>query len=122
MNQQQTKMKTIARAVPINPCGPHVLVKPDPVEKKTASGIITGTADLHAREEVARVKGTLVAIGQGAWIDYADGEPWAQVGDHVYFKRHVSDRYEDEDDIVDGKPQQYFLLSDLDILGVINER
>ena len=105
-------------STPIRPCGHYVLVKPDPIEKTTASGIITGTADLHKREEVARVKGTLVATGPNAWIDFG-GDQWAEVGDHVYFKRHVSDRYDDENDIVDGKPQQYFLLADENILGII---
>ena len=116
------------KKIPIKPCGHYVLVKPDPVETVTAGGIITGTKDLHAREEVARVKGTLVAVGQNAWKAFGQGEddgvgkPWAEVGDHVYFKRHVSDRYEDEDDIdQEGKPQAYFLLSDDNILAVIRD-
>ena len=117
----QPKIQTITKKLPLRPCGPHVLVKPDPFEETTESGIITVTKDQLRREEVARVKGTLVAIGNGAWIDYGDGKPWAEVGAHVYFKRHVSDRYLDEDDKVDGKPQEYFLLTDLDILGIIED-
>jgi len=113
--------------LPIKPCGHYVLVKPDPIEKVTASGIITGTTDLHSREEVARVKGTLVAVGENAWKAFGQGEddgigkPWAEVGNHVYYKRHVSDRYLDENDYIDGKPQEYFLLSDDNILAVIND-
>lgn len=120
MTQEATKI-SVGKKLPLRPCGPHVLVMPDPVEEVSEGGIITGTKEQLSREGVARVKGTIMAIGKGAWIDYGDGNPWAEVGDHVYFKRHVSDRYEDENDIVEGKPQQYFLLTDLDILGIIED-
>ena len=116
----QTATKIAEKKLPLRPCGHYVLVKPDPIEKVTKSGIITGTEDLHKREEVARVKGTLVAVGEQAWEAFG-GKPWAEVGDHVYIKRHVADRYLDEDDIVDGKPQQYFLMADENILGVVED-
>ncbi len=105
----------------MRPCGNYVLVKPDDVLKQTSSGIITGTTSEHSREEVAKVEGTLVAIGKDAWADCGDGTPWAKVGDKVFIKRHVSDRIEDKNDIVNGEPQKYFLLSDLDVLAVIEE-
>lgn len=107
--------------LPLRPCGHYVLVKPDPVEKTTQSGIVLYSHENEAkREEVARVKGTLVAAGETAW-DAFGGDKWAQVGDHVYFKRHVSDRFEDENDIVNDKPQVYFLMSDENILGVLED-
>lgn len=109
------------KKLPIEPCGSYVLVKPDKFERETQSGIVIATEQEAQREDVARVKGTLVAVGPCAWGDYIDGEPWAQVGDHVYYKRHIADMYKDEDDIVDGKPQKYFLMNDLNILAVIND-
>lgn len=115
------------KTLPIKPCGHYVLVKPDPIEKLSAGGIVTGTEQQHDREDVARVKGTLVSIGSNAWKAYNQGEPdgvgkpWAKLGAHVLIKRHVSDRYIDEDDIVDGKPQVYFLMADENVLAVIEE-
>jgi len=113
------KKKIEAKKLPVKPVGYIVMIKPDDVLKKTESGIITGTADEHSREEVAMVEGTLVAVGHLAWKDCGDGSPWAKVGDRVYFKRHVADRIKDESDIVDGKAQIFFLLTDRDILGVL---
>lgn len=115
------KTKTQPIKTPIRAVGHYVLVKPDAIEKVTQSGIITGTAHQHSREEVASVKGTLVSIGDIAWADYISGKPWAKLGDRVFFKRHVADRIQDEDDIVDGKAQEYFLLNDSNILGIIEE-
>lgn len=110
----------IEAKLPLRPCGHYVLVKPDKFEITTESGIVVATKDQAKREEVARVKGTLVAAGETAW-DAFGGDKWAQVGDHVYFKRHVADRYLDEGDIVDGKPQEYFLMADENILGVLED-
>ena len=118
-----TKVAQIAKMKkpPIKAVGYYVLVKPDPIEKVTSSGIITGTAEHHVREEVASVRGTIVSIGDIAWADYTGGRRWAKLGDHVFFKRHVADRIKDENDIIDGKPQEYFLMSDQNILGVIED-
>ena len=120
MNQTQTIPKK--KKLPIEPCGSYVLVKPDKFEVKTESGLIVATAQQAEREDVARVKGTLVAVGPVAWADYIGGDPWAKVGDHIYYKRHISDMYLDEDDLdEDGKPQRYFLMNDLNVLAVIND-
>ncbi len=118
-----TKIAKITKnkKLPMHPCGNCVLIKPDDVLKTTESGIVTGTENEHDREEVAKVEGTLMAIGSCAWKDYGDGSPWAKVGDKVFFKRHVSDRIEDKNDIVNGKPQRYFLMSDIDVLAIIEE-
>jgi len=113
------KKKIASKKLPVNPVGYIIMVKPDDVLKKTASGIITGTDNQHSREEVAMVEGTLVAVGHLAWKDCGDGTPWAELGDKVYFKRHVADRIKDDNDIVDGKPQTYFLMTDKDVMGVM---
>lgn len=110
------------KKIPIKPVGTFLLIKPDPIEKTTESGIIVHSNESVARrEEVGRVKGTLVAIGDLAWKDYGEGEPWAEVGAHVYFKRHVADEYKDDEDMTDGKPQTYFLIPDLDLIGIIED-
>lgn len=110
------------KKLPIEPCGAYILVKPDKFERKTASGLIVATEAEAEREDVARVEGILVAVGPAAWADYIDGEPWAEVGDHIYFKRHIADRYVDKDDLDEnGKPQIYFLMNDLNLLARIND-
>lgn len=52
------------------PLDVRVLVRPDPVEEKTAGGIIL--PDQHKeREKYATVKATLVAAGVNAWEEAA---------------------------------------------------
>jgi len=110
------------KELPIKPCGHYVLIKPDAVEDTYGDmGIIAGTSNQLSREHVASVRGELVAVGENAWKAFDSGMPWANVGDKVYFKRHVADRIEDKDDIINGKPQDYFLMSDENILAVIGE-
>lgn len=62
-----------------------VLIKPDPVEKKTKGGIIY--TELSAdQQQMAQVKGTLVALGGKAFEDWPQAERDALVpGARVYF-------------------------------------
>lgn len=110
----------------IKPCGHYVLVKPVKLKKKTESGFILPESMVN-KENVAAVKGTLVAIGPTAWKAFCQGEPdgigkpWAKIGDEVHFKRYVSDRIIDENDLdEDGEPQEYFLFTDENILAVMS--
>lgn len=103
------------------PCGHYVIVKPDVIEKVSTGGIILND-DVVNRENTAKVRGTLVAVGENAWKAFDTGQPWAKVGDKVYFKRHVSDKIEDETDLDEqGKPSLLFLLSDDNIMAVIED-
>lgn len=69
----------------IVPLGYRVLVKPDPIERKTQGGIVLPetAAEQHDR---AQQTGRLVACGPEAWKDYA--APWAVPGDRVLYARH----------------------------------
>lgn len=81
----------------MRPCGHKVLVKPDPVEKTSAGGII-----LQQDEKLARAMqqwGTIVAIGPDAWKAFrkldqngkeVNGQPWAKVGDRVFYSRNAA--------------------------------
>ncbi len=101
------------------PCGNYVIVKPEVIKR---DGLIELPDDMVNREDTAKVRGKLIAVGDSAWKDCGDGKPWAKVGDRVYFKRHVSDKIEDENDLDErSKPRLYFLLSDLDILATIED-
>jgi co-chaperonin GroES (HSP10) len=72
--------------------GHRVVIKPDPVVEKTASGLLLAV-DVKA-ERTASQKGTVVGIGPMAWVNdlYGYGkpgwEPWCKVGDRVFFPRY----------------------------------
>jgi len=115
----------------IKPCGHYVLVKPFNAEEKDENLKRAKSFDFILddsqvkREQAAMTEGVIVGIGPQAWKAYAPdhtGEPWAKEGDHVYFKRHVSDLIKDESDLdEDDKPQEYFLMVDENILCVIGD-
>jgi co-chaperonin GroES (HSP10) len=91
------------------------------MEKVSEGGIVL-PEDMVGRENTAKVRGTVAAVGINAWKAFDGGDAWAKVGDSVYFKRHVSDMVEDESDIgADGKPQTYFLMQDENVLAVIED-
>lgn len=101
-------------------CGHYVIVKPEIIEKVSKGGIILDD-DMVNRENTAKVRGTIVSVGPNAWKDFG-GDPWAKLDDKVYFKRHVSDKIEDEDDKDShGKPALYFLLADENIMATIED-
>jgi len=115
----------------IKPCGHYVLVKPVKAEEKDEvlrgakeAGIILDDMNLQ-RENAAMTQGELVAHGPQAWKAYGnngEGPAWANIGDKVYFKRHVQDLIKDESDLnEDGEPQEYFLMVDENILCVIED-
>ena len=101
----------------IAPTGHHVLIKPDAVEEKSEGGILLQAAfdsNNLSREQAATTTGEIVAVGDTAWLDFAGDKPWAKVGDHVYFTRHVSKEIKDGD-------ETYFLLTDENILAIMGK-
>ena len=91
------------------PDGPRLLVKPDPIEETTQSGIIIAK-DLIAKEANAQIQGVLVAIGPGAWIDNPV-DRWADQGDHVLFGKYSGLYYKG----LDG--ENYRIINDEDLVG-----
>lgn len=100
----------------IIPTGNRVLVKPDPVETKTKSGIVLALDE--KLEVAASVTGTVVAIGELAWKEFVDGvfktvyEPYAKVGDRVQYKRYTGVGVKDPDN-----GNEYILMHDSDIFS-----
>lgn len=89
--------------------GHRVLLLADPVEQKTASGIILQQKTVDAEQNLA-VWATVVEIGHDAWADKSTD--YCDVGDRVLVgqyagKFHTSDR--------DG--QVYRFINDLDIIS-----
>jgi co-chaperonin GroES (HSP10) len=89
----------------------RVLVKKDPVEKKTASGIVLA---LNERAEAkAAVKGTVVSLGSTCFDSYGSTAEKEGIvpGARVYFAKFAGAEVGDNTDLI--------LLNDEDILGVI---
>lgn len=97
----------------VKPTGWRVVVKPDPVEEVTASGIVL-QIDVQ-QQRAAGVVGTLVSIGPSAWKDYKglNGEPWAFVGDRVIFNKYAGAF------IDDGSKDGLMLVNDEDIQALV---
>lgn len=102
----------------IKPTGHRVLIKPDKVEKTTASGIILGIDEKLEKGGVQ--KGLLVDTGPQAWkafsVDFS-GPPWATAGDYIYFSRYAGKFVQDPAD----PDTEYMIMNDEDILGVITD-
>lgn len=107
----------------VKPAGHRVIVLPDKLDDVNAKYLgetlkSIGLEIVHEgdkkRHENAIVTGTLVAIGATAWKAYDDGEPWAELGDRVYFSRHGGNLIEDP-----VTKEKYRLLNDEDIYAVI---
>ena len=98
----------------LRPCGYMVLVKPH-YENKTDWGFQIVEPD---RVGVAAVQeGTIVKVGPTAWKSYDDGQPWAKVGDVVYYAKYGGSIVEDKED-----GEKYVLIADGDIRCVIEEK
>ena len=100
------------------PAGYRILVKPDAVENTIKLGdtdidfIITGDKKL---EQAGQMRGTLIAAGEQAWVFEDTSSPWAKVGDTVMYARYSGTQLE-----LDG--EEYVLMNDKDLLGIIPQR
>ena len=96
----------------IHPKGHRVLILPDPVEEVTQSGIILSVGENRDRERLAQLKGTIVELGNTAWLDQPS--PWANVGDHVIFGKYSGLIYKGDDD------KEYRIINDLDVVALVD--
>lgn len=94
-------------------CGHRVMIKPDPVEDISEGGIILSVGDETKRERAGTVKGVLIGIGKTAWLGFDNGEPWAELGDRVYFAKY-SGRFINHED-----GEDYIICNDEDIQCII---
>jgi co-chaperonin GroES (HSP10) len=97
--------------------GYRVLVKPDPLEKKTESGIILEYASMEDRLQMAVTTGTVVALGNQAYKTKEvspDGKPWCKVGDRIMFGKYAGKFITNPDD-----DEMYMVMNDVDVLAVL---
>jgi len=89
----------------------RIIVRPDPVETKTQSGII-----IKVDEEAyagATTVGTIVGIGPDAWKAYNPSQVYAglEVGDRVFFAKYAGKTIIDED-----TKERFLVLNDEDVV------
>lgn len=89
-----------------------VLIKPDEVETKTASGIVIPDM-VTDKERKAMEYGTVVTVGPRAFIDYGRDPTILKGGDRVSFARYSGKVIKDTDDV------EYVLVNDIDILAKV---
>ena len=89
-----------------------VLIKPDDVETKTASGIVIPDM-VTDKERKAMEYGTVVTVGPRAFIDYGRDPTILKGGDRVSFARYSGKVIKDTDDV------EYVLVNDVDILAKV---
>lgn len=88
----------------------RVLIKPTPVEEKTAAGIILAQSDVNA----APTQGIVIATGPGR-IEFAHRVPMStRVGDHVIWNKFAGSKI-----TVEG--EELLVMRESDIIGIIKE-
>ena len=93
----------------------NVIVKPDPVEEKTAGGIILAPVTTD-RDKFAVQTGTIIDLSPHAfsYADWPDGARKPEVGDRVLFGRYKGSTFGKGDDEVR-------IVKDKDIDAIIDE-
>lgn len=94
----------------------RIIVRPDPIEEKTKSGIVLAVD--KKLEMGACVTGTILDIGPDAWAAHKPSRPFAglEVGDKVYFAKYAGKW------VVDGITKEEFLvINDDDVVCKIIE-
>ncbi|HHU56521.1 MAG TPA: co-chaperone GroES [Acholeplasmataceae bacterium] len=91
----------------LKPLHDNVVLKKEKVEQKTASGIIL-TGDVKEEPSYA----TVVAVGEGAYVDGKKVPLTVKVGDKVVFKKYSTTEVKIEE-------EEYLIISEKDILAII---
>ena len=98
----------------MKPCGHRVLVKQDPIKKKSTGGIIIAYEN-EAAEQQAGVTGTVVEVGPTTQKDPSlGGEPWAKVGDRILYAKFAGKQFTDP-----NTKEQFLVLNDEDVVAVL---
>lgn len=94
----------------IRPLADRVVVEPSEIETKTAGGIvIPDTADKDKP-----IRGTVIAIGNGRYIDGTIQPLQVKIGEKVLFGKYAGTNVKLAD-------KEYLVMREEDIMGVIEE-
>lgn len=95
----------------IYPVDYKVLIKLDPVEEKSAGGIVLSVGDQTEREQMAQVRGTLIARGGNAFQDWKGTRP--EPGNRVMLAKYAGLFCEGYDG------EEYRLCNDKDVAALL---
>jgi chaperonin GroES len=95
----------------IEPVDLRVLVKPDPVEEKTAGGIILADTTKD-KQKYAGTRATLVAAGANAFKEWGEGNG-IKLGSRVHYAQYSGARIKGEDG------EDYVVMNDSDLTCTI---
>lgn len=103
------------------PIGFRLLVEPQQAVEKTASGILTGTAEMLEQQQRGMDVGTVLGIGPSAFKLERFGDVPVKVGDKIRFKQYAGHIFRHKD--ATGKPTSgfYQIINDDDVLSIIEE-
>ena len=87
-----------------------ILIKPDEVETKTASGIVIPDM-VTDKERKAVETGVVISIGFRAFVDYGGDPTLLSVGDRIAYARYSGKAIKDSDG------SEYLLVNDIDCLS-----
>ena len=90
----------------LTPIGDRVVIKPEPEEVKTKSGIVLPDSAKEKPQE-----GTVVAVGSGKLEDGKKVPLEVAVGDKVIYSKYGGTEFK-----IDG--EEYMILSERDILAI----
>ena len=95
----------------VQPLGDRVVIKPKSREEKTKGGIYL--PDTASKERP--MEGEILAVGPGRLDDHGKRVPMSvKKGEHVIFAKYAGTEFKIDD-------EEYLILSEKDILGVIEE-
>jgi co-chaperonin GroES (HSP10) len=98
----------------LKPLGFTVLVRADAPKEQLRAETIHIPDSVLDRQRIEITTGTILAVGPKAWMDLADGQPWANIGDHVVYAKHGGKIIEDPE-----TKEKLILLNDKDIIGLL---
>lgn len=97
--------------------GFRILVKPDPIEEQTKSGIVLA---LDTKlEKGAQVSGIVIDVGPEAYRAFnkaagVEYSPWVKPGDHIFYARYSGKRVIDR-----ATKEELLFLNDEDVAGLV---
>lgn len=96
--------------------GHRIIIKPDPVEEVSKGGIVIAVD--QKLEKGATVTGTIVDIGEDAWVAFKPKTEFAglKIGDHVYIAKYAGKWIVDT-----GTKEEFLVINDEDIVCKILE-
>ena len=100
------------------PAGHRVLIQPDQVQKEhdLGNGFKLAIVMNERAEKAAMIIGTIVAVGQNAWKAFDQGDPWAKVGDKVYYSKYAGKFLIDPESGV-----EYLVINDEDVQAIVTK-